>query len=169
MIMSLSKPLGELVLPDKQAEWEQESSRWFVTDPNCPDQKREPGETAFKSLLFIYSLGLLKEEFCIRNGSAVFLSPKCYIMEDKSSGQIKKALKGIHSETLIGLNDFLQVLYNNSTIMRDQIRLRRNLKKFTVQLQREKKRALNSVYFKLKVSDDFITCSPHTAENGEYL
>ena len=49
--MSLSKPLNELVLPDKQAEWEQGRSVWFVTDPNCPDQKREPGENKITSLL----------------------------------------------------------------------------------------------------------------------
>lgn len=117
---------------------------------------------------FIF-LGLLKEEFSIQSGSAVFLSPKCYIMEDQTSGATKKALKGIHSQTMIELNDFVDVLYNNSTVMRDQTRFRRNLKKFTVQLQSEKKRALNSIYFKLKVSDDFLTCSPHTDENGKYL
>jgi len=90
-------------------------------------------------------------------------------MEDKDSGQVKKALKGIHSGTMIEYDDFVEVLYNNSTVMRDQTRLKRNLKKFTVQLQNEKKKALNSVYFKLKVSDDFITCSPHTDEHGNYL
>ena len=97
------------------------------------------------------------------------MSPKCYIMEDKESGQVKKALKGIHSETMIEFDDFVDVLYNNSAVMRNQTRLRRNLKKFTVQLQSEKKKALNSVYFKLKVSKDFITCSPHTDEHGNYL
>ena len=111
----------------------------------------------------------MKEEFSIQSGSAVFLSPKCYIMEDQTSGATKKALKGIHSQTMITLDDFLDVLYNNNTVMRDQTRLKRNLKKFTVQLQREKKRALNSVYFKLRVSDDFITCSPHIDENGDFL
>ena len=91
------------------------------------------------------------------------------MMADKNTGAVKKALKGIHSQTLITLDDFLGVLYNNNTVMRDQTRLKRNLKKFTVQLQREKKRALNAVYFKLRVSDDFITCSPHIDENGDFL
>ena len=91
------------------------------------------------------------------------------MMADQNTGAVKKALKGIHSQTLITLDDFLGVLYNNNTVMRDQTRLKRNLKKFTVQLQREKKRALNSVYFKLRVSDDFITCSPHIDENGDFL
>ena len=90
-------------------------------------------------------------------------------MEDKTSGKSKKALKGIHSETMIEYDNFLDALYKNTTVMRDQTRLRRNLKKFTVQLQSEKKKALNSVYFKLKVSDDLISCSPHIDENGQYL
>lgn len=114
-------------------------------------------------------LGLLKDEFSISKGSAIFLSPKCYYMEDKTTGECKKALKGIHSQTMLQYDDFIDVLYNNSTVMRDQTRLRRNLKKFTVHLQREKKRALNSVYYKFKISSDFITCSPHTDEHGQYL
>ena len=90
-------------------------------------------------------------------------------MHDSTSGQMKKALKGIHSETLIDSQDFIEVLYNNSNIMRDQTRFRRSLKQFTVQMHKQKKRALNSVYFKLRVSEDFLTCSPHVDSNGEYL
>ena len=90
-------------------------------------------------------------------------------MEDKSTGKVKKALKGVHSRTLLEYEDFIDVLYNNSTVLRDQTQLRRNPKKFTVQLQRGQKRALNSVYYKFKISPDFITCSPHTDEHGYYL
>ena len=90
-------------------------------------------------------------------------------MTDQVSGQVKKALKGVHNETEIAYKDFLDALYNNSKVIRDQTSLRRNLKKFTMQLQKEKKKAINSVYYKFKVSDDFITCSPHTDINGEYL
>ena len=52
MVMSLSKPLNELVLPGKQEEWEQRRSTWFVTDQNCPDQKREPGRLTYKYLFY---------------------------------------------------------------------------------------------------------------------
>ena len=90
-------------------------------------------------------------------------------MENKATGQVKKALKGVHSRTLLEYEDFIDVLYNNSTVMRDQTQLRRNPKKFAIQLQRGKKRALNSVYYKFKISADFINCSPHTDENGQYL
>ena len=44
LVISLSKPLDELVLPHRQAAWEKEKSKWFVMDPDCPDQKREPGK-----------------------------------------------------------------------------------------------------------------------------
>ena len=44
MVMSLSKPLDELVLPGRESHWETHKSTWFVTDPSCPDQIREPGK-----------------------------------------------------------------------------------------------------------------------------
>ncbi len=44
MVLSLSKPLDELVLVGRESEWETQKSKWFVLDPNCPDQKREPGQ-----------------------------------------------------------------------------------------------------------------------------
>lgn len=90
-------------------------------------------------------------------------------MEDSLTGLVKKAIKGVNPCTPLEFKDFLDVLYDNKIVMRDQTRLRRHLKQFTVQMQREQKRALNSVYFKLKVSDDFITCSPHTDSNGDLL
>ena len=43
MVMSLSKPLDELVLPDRESIWKAQKPNWFATDPGCPDQKREPG------------------------------------------------------------------------------------------------------------------------------
>ena len=43
IVMSLSKPLEKLVLPHRQAAWDKEKSKWFVLNPDCPDQKREPG------------------------------------------------------------------------------------------------------------------------------
>ena len=90
-------------------------------------------------------------------------------MEDKNSGKIKRALKGIHSGTNIAYEDFVDVLYNNTKVLRTQTCLRRDSRKFTVNMQTEKKRALNSIYYKLKVSDNFVSCSPHTDENGEYM
>lgn len=90
-------------------------------------------------------------------------------MEDKDSAQLKKALKGICSGTNLKFEDFADVLYNNSKVMREQTRLKRDLKKSIVHMQKEQKRALSSVYFKMKVSDDFLSCSPHTDQNGDYM
>ena len=42
--MSLSKPLDSLVRPGKEMLWAREKKNWFVMDPDCPDQKREPGK-----------------------------------------------------------------------------------------------------------------------------
>ena len=103
------------------------------------------------------------------NGGGVFLSPKCYLMEDKSSGQSKKALKGVHSETTIKYDDFVDVLYNNSTVMREQIRLRRHKDNYAMELQSNTKKSLNSIYYKMKVSEDFVSCSPHKDQNGDFL
>ena len=90
-------------------------------------------------------------------------------MKKDKSGKVKKALKGIHSETLIEYSDFVDALHNNKIVERDQTRFKRNLKRFTIELRNERKRALNSIYYKLKVSDDFLSCSPHTDSNGDYL
>ena len=48
IVMSLSKPLDDLVLPHRKAVWARTKSQWFVMDPKCPHQKREPG----KSIVF---------------------------------------------------------------------------------------------------------------------
>lgn len=45
--MSLSKPLDELVLPHRKGVWERTKPQWFVMNPNCPHEKREPGKIRF--------------------------------------------------------------------------------------------------------------------------
>ena len=90
-------------------------------------------------------------------------------MEDKATGESKRALKGINSGTDIQYEDFVDALYNNSNVMRDQNRLRRHRTQYSMELQTNNKKALNSIYYKMKVSDDFVSCSPHTDQNGEFL
>ena len=109
-------------------------------------------------------LGLLKTEFAIKSGIALFMSPKCYFMDDedpKSCDGVKKALKGIHNATEVTKEEFLSALHQNKVIMKKQIRLRKDLKKSKFCTIEETKKAVNSVYYKMKVSEDFITCSPH--------
>ena len=122
-----------------------------------------------KTNIKLFASGLLKEEFSLDNGSGIFLSPKCYLMEDRATGESKRALKGINSKTDIQYEDFVGALYNNSNVMRDQNRLRRHRTQYSMELQTNHKKALNSIYYKMKVSDDFVSCSPHTDQNGEFL
>ena len=103
------------------------------------------------------------------NGRAIFLSPKCYLLEDESTQKSKKALKGVNCETDIQFQHFVDVLYNNSKIHRQQNRLRRNQKHYAMELQSNMKKSLNSVYYKMKVSNDFVKCSPLTNGSGEYM
>ena len=147
MVMCLSKPLDEMVLPGKERSWEHHKKKWFVQDES---QLRTPG--------------LLKSEFSIKSGTAVFLSPKCYLMhsgEDDNPDGVKRALKGINDETNITREEFLNSLYQNEVVKKRQIRLKRDLKKLKFSTVAETKKALNSVYYKMKVSDDFLSCSPH--------
>ena len=89
-------------------------------------------------------------------------------MEDEN-GKTKKALKGVHVKTDLHQEDFINTLYNNTLVLRKQCRLRRDPKKYRIRLQEEKKKALNALYFKMKVSENFVSCTPHTDANSEYL
>ena len=59
--MSLSKPLDELVLPGRESQWKAEKPKWFVIDPDCPDQQREPGSlSGFSLVIFQFFLRAFK-------------------------------------------------------------------------------------------------------------
>ena len=65
-VMSLSKPLDELVLPGHESIWEAQKPNWFVMDPDCPDQQREPGEneiSKFSLLTFFHVLNIHLRSF----------------------------------------------------------------------------------------------------------
>ena len=81
--------------------------------------------------------------------------------EENNPDGVKRALKGINDETNITREEFLNSLYQNEVIKKRQIRLKRDLKKLKFSTVAETKKALNSVYYKMKVSDDFLSCSPH--------
>ena len=163
--MALSKPLDDMVLPGKERSWQHHKKKWFVLDTET--QLREPGKqcSVFRIHFFtLYFSGLLKSEFCMKSGTAVFLSPKCYLLDSgdhNSADGVKRALKGINDKTKITREEFLSSLYQNKIIRKDQNRLKRDLKKFKFATVKETKKALNSVYYKMKVSDDFISCAPH--------
>ena len=90
-------------------------------------------------------------------------------MSDPECGNVKKALKGVHIQTQLDIKDFINTLYDNATITRQQTRLRRDLKAYKFELLCQTKRSLNPVFFKMRVSDNLIGCSPHVDQNLEYL
>ena len=70
-------------------------------------------------------------------------------------------IKGIHNETKITREEFLKCLYENKPIDKEQTRLRRDLTKFKFCVVKEQKKALNALYYKMKVSDDFLSVKPY--------
>ena len=71
--MSLSKPLDELVLPGRESIWKAQKPNWFVTDPDCPDQKREPGMYfKFNAQVNDFIQVFLKKNFLFKAG------PRCF-------------------------------------------------------------------------------------------
>lgn len=81
--------------------------------------------------------------------------------DSANSDGVKRALKGINDETNVTREEFLNSLYRNDVVRKEQNRLKRDLKKFKFATVCETKKALNSIYYKMKVSDDFLSCSPH--------
>ena len=43
MVMALSKPMDDMVLPGKERSWQYHKKKWFVLDPET--QLREPGKS----------------------------------------------------------------------------------------------------------------------------
>ena len=98
------------------------------------------------------------------SGSAIFLSPKCYLMhngDENDEKGTKRALKGVNHSTNVSREDFIDALYENKIAVRRQVRFKRDPKVFKTRLVEEQRRALNPIYYKMKVSDDFVTCAPH--------
>ena len=83
--------------------------------------------------------------------------------DETDKNGMKRALKGVNHSTVVSKQDFIDALYDNKVIvMRRQVRLKRDQKLFKMKLVEEDRRALNAIYYKMKVSDDFISCLPHT-------
>ena len=59
-VVSLSKPLDDLVLPGRESVWEREKPKWFVMNPECPDQQRGIKFNEGRPFLF-------EEALCITN------------------------------------------------------------------------------------------------------
>ena len=73
----------------------------------------------------------------------------------------KRALKGINEKTTLEKSDFLAALYSNQNVIKPQIRMKRDFKTRKIRIVEEQKKSLNSIYYKMKLSDDLLTCTPH--------
>ena len=112
--------------------------------------------------------GLLKEEFRVLNGSFVGLSSKCYHVFDKSNGCSKIAMKGIQKESNITQKDFLDLLYKDEQVVRNQVRFQYSKQHDMMTVVSQEKKALSSIYTKLCVQDDRVSIKP-LSRNGKFL
>ena len=74
---------------------------------------------------------------------------------------VKRALKGIHQKTVLNKSDFLTALYENRNPIKPQIRMKRDIKTRKIRIVEEQKKSLNSLYYKMKLSTDLLSCTPH--------
>ena len=113
----------------------------------------------------------MKIEEEIDQGSIIALSPKCYSIrgisfEVSDHGTLnevtkkKRGMKGIHQDTCISHESFLKCLYHDKPVLRDQFAFRIKANSKEIDLIRNEKIALNSIYYKSFVERDLVTCTP---------
>lgn len=118
----------------------------------------------------------MKIEEEIDQGSLIALSPKCYnlcgsttvTLQGQSSQtipKVKRALKGVHRDSKLNEKDFLDCLYENRQVHRDQYSFRMRNDSKNIDLIKNRKVVLNNSYYKMRVHSDGVTCSPLTKEN----
>ena len=147
IFLAMTKPLNELVLPEKRDKWDSEIfDQWFVRDNTNIDQVREPG--------------LFKDEAVVTNGSFVALSSKCYSLKDNIANESKQATKGVRNSDSLRHELFLKSLYENDDVYTDQFRMNFARNHGTMAILNQRKRALNNIFTKLKVEDDLVTITP---------
>lgn len=120
--------------------------------------------------------GLLKIEEEVDEGSFIGLSPKCYSLVGQSFDEAgneeqknKKAHKGIHCDTLLEHESYLDCLYKDQSITRDQFSFRIQSRTKQIDLIKSHKIALNSSYYKLFVENDKVTCTPLRDAEGHFV
>ena len=155
LFLALTRPINELVREDKRSAWDEHVyAKWFVRDPSSIQQVREPG--------------LFKNEAVVTDGSFVALSSKCYSLKDNLSNQSKQATKGIQNSDDIHHELFLSSLYENTDVFSNQTRMNYSKKHGTMAIIQQRKRALNNIFTKLDVKDDWVTIEP-LKKNGKFV
>ena len=155
-----------IVKPDMRDSWEANWKKWFVTTDTVEDE-RFPGKLKRKQILTIPKFKNISGEFQFLKGRFIALGPKTYYSINLESMDVKMGSKGIpHNENLL-LEDFLKMLYSNDShfVTLRSLRLNRNREMARTTLE---KRGLSNIFFKFRLEDDGITCTPLT-RNNEYL
>ena len=109
----------------------------------------------------VHVLILISVEFAFRRGRYIGLSPKTYFAFDEENGAVKKGAKGVgYTEAKkLRLETFIDVLYNDGTVLVTSRELRRNNKHQMIYYETQKN-ALNSLFRKYRVQSDRISCLP---------
>ena len=157
--------MDELVRDDMKSSWELNKEKWFADE--TVEQSKKPG--------------LLKREYGCSRGRFLGLSSKCYHISDGTKS--KRSNKGfiyyiyvlskkINSGTPLFINlaekDFEMALLQGQTIKKSFNQISFDKRYSTACTKKVTKRALNSIYLKMTVSDDLITISP-LKSNGQYV
>ena len=96
-------------------------------------------------------------EFIQLSGNYVALSPKSYIAKD-DQGNIKQSQKGVTSRSQSSMEEYLNCLYNNETVIVDTCQLLMKKNKMT-RISSQKK-ALNNKFYKFNLDQDGIIAKP---------
>ena len=89
-------------------------------------------------------------------------------MFNRDNDSTKRAMKGVRNTSEIDHDSYLHTLYSNSTNYASDIRMNFIKKYGTMAILETRKRALNSVFTKMRVLDDSVTILP-LQQNNELL
>lgn len=114
-------------------------------------------------MLFNFISFLISVEFDFKNGAFVALSSKCYYAWNGDKKTAKIGSKGVPRSAKLELKNFLDKLYNGSSICAEirTLKMHKNEMIRTVQ----KRAALNDLFPKFHTDHDRITCSPLRCNN----
>ena len=122
--------------------WAEKKAKWFAD--GTIEQSKKPG--------------LLKREYACSRGKYFGLSPKCYHISDGTN--IKRSNKGTPRAINMAEKEFEAALFGTERIKKQFNQIVTDKKHGTKCTREITKKALNSVYLKLKVRDDLISISP---------
>ena len=136
--------------PEMIESWNMKKRSWF--SDGSIEQSKQPG--------------LLKREYGCSRGKFYGLSPKCYHISDGTS--IKRSNKGTPKHINLSEKEFENALFGFDEVKKTFSQITTNKKLGTNCTKSVTKRALNSVYLKMRVADDLISVTP-LMRNKNYI